>query len=252
MSQPVSLYILTCNSAWYLPLILERSQTLADEILILDSGSTDNTLSVAESFGCRILFRPFDNFRNQRAYAIAQCSHPWVLSFDSDEVPSEELAQAINRLKQTAFQHDAYTIRRDWWVLGKKVHVMYPVVSPDYPIRLFNRQQVGYDERSTAVHETPHGYTSLGQIEAPLHHYTFHTAEELKTKLDLYTTIAARDLHEQQKPITWFKLFASPVAAWFKWYVIKGGWKDGRTGFTLAQYVFDYTRLKYLKARQLR
>lgn len=252
MSQPVSLYILTCNSARYLSLILERSQTLADEILILDSGSTDNTLSVAESFGCKILFRPFDNFRNQRAYAIAQCRHPWVLSFDSDEVPSIELAAEINHLKQADFQHDAYTIRRDWWVLGKQVHVMYPVVSPDYPIRLLNRQRVSYDERSTAVHETPHGYTSLGQIEAPLHHYTFHTVQELKTKLDLYTTIAARDLHELKKPITRLKLFASPVAAWFKWYIIKGGWKDGRTGCTLAKYVFDYTRLKYLKARQLR
>lgn len=223
----------------------------ADEMLILDSGSVDDTLNIAESFGCKIHYRAFDNFREQRAFAISLCSNNWVLSFDSDEIPTMELAHEINRMKQLTFQHDAYSIKREWFVFGKKVHVMYPVVSPDYPIRLFNREKVCYDNRSTAVHETPHGYHSLGQIEFALQHYTFETAFELKTKLDFYTTIAARDIHEQKKSITYFKLFASPIAAWVKWYVIKGGWKDGLTGWILAKYVFQYTFLKYRKAMQM-
>lgn len=249
MSQQVSLYILTQNSAAHLPEILKRSRLFADEILIVDSGSTDNTLAIAENAGCKILYRTFDNFREQRAFAISQCSYDWILSFDSDEIPTVELGHEINQLKQHDFAFDAYTIQRKWFVLGRPVHVMYPVVSPDYPIRLFNRKKVGYDERSTAVHETPHGYKTLGRIQSVLEHHTFETITELKQKLAFYTTIAAQDLIERKKTVSVFKLLLSPIAAWVKWYLIKGGWKDGSVGVTLGKYVFEYTLLKYRKAR---
>lgn len=250
MPIPLSVYVLTHNSPKYLSQILQKAKKIADEILIIDSGSTDNTLQIAESFSCKIIQRPLANFREQRAFALSQCTHEWVLSFDSDEIPSDELVEKIELLKQSGFSHDAYSICRKWNVLGKNVHVMFPIVSPDYPIRLFNKTTTGFDERSTQLHETPHGYKSLGKINAPMFHITFETKEILEFKLQRYATIGAQDLLEQKRNIGVVKLFLSPVAAFVKWYFIKGGWKDGGVGVTLGVYALRYTFLKYKIARQ--
>lgn len=247
----LSLYILTRDSQKYLRQILEASKSIADEIVIIDSGSFDDTFQIASEFKCRIFFRTLDNFRAQRQFAISKCKHDWVLSFDSDEIPSPELIQEIQQLKTNGFKHDAYSIKRKWNVLGKEVHVVYPIVSPDYPIRLFNKKIVVYDERSTRAHETPHGYNTLGQIESPLFHYTFETRRVLEEKLKQYSSIASEDLLEQKRPLHIGKLLFSPLAAWFKWFIVKGGYKDGSTGLVLASYAMRYTYLKYKKARKM-
>lgn len=249
MYTPLSVYILTCNSPKYLARILQQLTKVADEILIIDSGSTDNTLQIAESFSCKIIQQHLHTFREQRAFALSQCTHNWVLSFDSDEIPSNELVETIVSMKQTGFTFDAYSICRKWNVLGKDVHVMFPIVSPDYPIRLFNRTICCFDERSTQLHETAHGYKTLGKINAPMFHFTFETKEVLEGKLQRYASIGALDLLEQKRSIGFAKILFSPLAAFIKWYFIKGGWKDGLTGITLGVYAMRYTFLKYKMAR---
>jgi glycosyltransferase involved in cell wall biosynthesis len=244
----LSCYILTFNSEKYLTQILSKAQRIADEILIVDSGSTDHSLEIAFAFGCKILKRPLDNFRAQRTFAINNCTYNWVLSFDSDEIPSKELVNELLQIKQKGFQFDAYTIKREWIVLGKKVHAVYPVVCPDYPVRLFNRTKVFFDERSNAVHETPHGYTTLYKTKSPLLHQTFETKQELRSKLDFYTSIAAKQIIDSKKKAGLIQLIINPVTAFIKWYLLKGNFKDGITGLLLAKYACNYTFLKYHKA----
>jgi glycosyltransferase involved in cell wall biosynthesis len=249
---PLSCYILTYNSEKYLAQILTQAIKIADDILIVDSGSTDNTLTIAQKFGVRIINHPLSNFREQRAFATASCKFDTVLFFDSDEVPSDELVAELKRLKSDGFPDDAYAIKREWYVLGKKVHALCPVVSPDYPIRVLNRKKVAFDERSHLVHEEPHGYESLHYIHAPLTHLTYQNMEELNAKLQKYSAIAAHDVIERKRSSCFFlKMIASPPWAWFKWYIIKGGCKDGVTGLVLAKYAFDYTYLKYRKAIEM-
>lgn len=250
MPTPLSVYILTYNSPRYLPQILQKVKSVADEIIIIDSGSTDNTLLIAESFPCKIIRHPLKNFREQRTFALNQCAHEWVLSFDSDEIPSNELITDLLNLKQNGFTHEAYCICRKWNVLGKDVNVMFPIVSPDYPIRLFNKTTTGFDGRSTQLHETAHGYKSLGKIDAPMFHFTFETKDVLEAKLHRYASIGALDLLEQKRSTSIFKLLLSPVAAFIKWYFAKGGWKDGQVGITLGLYALRYTFLKYKIARK--
>ena len=252
MLADLSVYILTKNSAKYLSQNLVLTCPIAQDICIVDSGSDDDTIAIASQFKCRIFYRRFDNFREQRTFAITKCKHKYVLSFDSDEIPTTELIDELAKLKESGFDKDAYTIQRNWFVLGQQVQVMYPVVCPDYPIRLFNKELVCYDERSTTVHETPHGFTSLGQLNAAINHFTFETKKILAQKLDFYTTIAAQDLIDRKKPVSHTKMLTSPIAALVKWYIIKGGYRDGWVGISLAKYVFDYTYLKYKKALKLR
>jgi glycosyltransferase involved in cell wall biosynthesis len=248
---PISCYILTYNSEKYLEQIIKKAAEVADEILIVDSGSTDKTCAIAKTYNCRFIERKLDNFSAQRAYAIASCKFDTVLFFDSDEIPSDALVDALKLIKEKGPLFDAYEIKREWIVFGKKVHAMFPITCPDYPIRMLNRTKVVFDERSTLVHETPHGHETLGRVEAPVMHYTFETREELNAKLERYTTIAAEDIIRRKKAVNIFKILISPPFAWVKWFIIKGGWRDGLTGLVLAKYAFDYTRLKYSKARKM-
>jgi glycosyltransferase involved in cell wall biosynthesis len=245
----LSAYILTFNSEPHLAEILRRLAGTADELLVVDSGSTDRTLAIAREHGCRVVHRPLTDFREQRSFAQAECAHDMVLFVDSDELPSDELVEAIASLKASGFGEDAYEVRREWYAFGRKVRAVYPVVSPDYPIRILDRRKVSFDERSRRVHETPFGHSSLGRIEAALHHHTFGSKEELERKLARYTDIAAAELRERGGNAGPMKELANPVVAFLLWYCWKGGWRDGALGLTLSRYAFRYTRLKYRKAR---
>lgn len=248
----LSAYLLTRNSEQLLRRVLEPLVRVADEIVVVDSGSTDGTLSIARSFGCRIEFVAFENFRLQRQKTQALCIHDHVLFLDSDEVMSDSLLEAVQKLKADGFPRDAYRIRRDWIVLGRPVHAFYPASSPDYPIRIIDRQVVNF-ANANEVHEDPSGHGSEGRIEAPLMHYTYNSSKEIETKLDFYTSLAARDLIRLGKTPSPLALAAVRAAAAFaKWYFLKGSWRDGTVGLTAGRYAFRYTWLKHRKAAALR
>jgi glycosyltransferase involved in cell wall biosynthesis len=136
---PLSIYVLTFNSEKYLSAILQAVAPLADDLLVVDSGSSDQTVAIATQCGARVLYRPFDDFRQQRDFAQQQCRHDHVFFLDSDEIPSPELVAHLQQLKQSGFQHDAYAIQRDWIVMGQQVHALYPVGCPDYPVRIIEK-----------------------------------------------------------------------------------------------------------------
>lgn len=245
---PLSFYVLTYNSERYLEKILAAAKRVADDLLVVDSGSSDRTLAIAERHGARIVHRPFDNFRAQRLFANSQCRHRMVMFVDSDEIPSDALIDELNRLKQQGFTCDVYGVRREWIVMGKGVHALMPVSCPDYPVRLYKRDVVTFTAHT--VHETVTGQRSDGRIEAPLIHHTFETKAEIARKLELYSDLAALDLRGQRKSaaVLWLKKWLSPVGAFAKWYVRKGNIRDGRLGLTLALYAAAYTHRKYRKA----
>jgi glycosyltransferase involved in cell wall biosynthesis len=245
---PLSIYVLTYNSERHLDKVLAAAKHLADDLLVVDSGSNDATLAIAARHGARIAHRTFDNFRSQRLFAHSLCQHETVMFFDSDEIPSDALIDEVLALKVSGFLHEVYSIRRDWVVRGRVIHALMPVSCPDYPIRICHRDKTDFSEHS--VHETPVGYKSAGRIESPLVHHTFETHSELMRKIDLYTDLAAADLLDKGKGIgvLRFKQWFSPVGAFGKWYIRRGNWRDGRVGLRLALYAFTYTHRKYRKA----
>jgi glycosyltransferase involved in cell wall biosynthesis len=245
----ISAFILTLNSEKYLGKIVTQLQKACDEIVVVDSDSADETRTIAESLGCRFFFRPFDNFKNQRAFALEKCSYNLVLMIDSDEVPDNAFLDALNRLKASDGLLDAYRMKRVWFALGKKIHAVYPVVSPDYPVRLFDKRRSNFKD-SPIVHEEPSGYESIGVLEGAVRHYTFETQEEIAGKLERYASLSAETLLNKKKNLSVFQQLLSSAAAFIKWYFAKGGWRDGVTGMILAKYAFDYTFLKYRKARR--
>jgi glycosyltransferase involved in cell wall biosynthesis len=250
MSDPLSFYMLVKNGERYLANILQRIAPIADEIIILDSGSTDRTEAIAKQWPVQWHFRAFDDFKNQRAYALSLCRFDHVLCLDADEIPDEEFIEHIRQLKQTGFSAQAYTLRREWIALGKAVHSIYPIESPDFPVRLINKKLVSLNG-STKVHESYSGYQSLEILNGKVSHLTFHSSAELQHKLKLYSAIAAQDLADKAKKFAIHKIIFNPLGAWAKWFFVKSGWRDGLVGITLANYALKYTFWKYWYLRLL-
>jgi glycosyltransferase involved in cell wall biosynthesis len=250
-SVSLSCYILTHNSQEYLEQVIAPLQHVVDDLVLIDSGSTDRTKAIAEQYGARFIHRPLDNFKNQRNFALDQCQQTWVLSLDSDEVPDQSLVDALRIFKETAGTTNiqALKIQRRWMVMGQEVQTFYPIKSPDFPLRLFRKDVVNFNDRSNMVHETPSGHEWEATLDGFVRHYTFNKVEDLYRKLNLYTSIAAQDMAARGKKASWEKILFSPFAAWVKWYLIKQGFRDGAVGWVLGQYAYDYTLQKYLKLR---
>ncbi len=164
MSEKLSFYMLVKNSERYLETILSIITSIADEIILLDSGSQDGTRAIAEKWGAQWHFRPFDNFKDQRSYALSLCLYQYVFFLDADEIPDQELIQHIQTLKQIGFTLDAYRLRRDWVALGRRVHGVFPCESPDFPVRLVNKNQNSFANTSL-VHESYSGYKNIGDLK---------------------------------------------------------------------------------------
>ncbi|MCW2240923.1 glycosyltransferase family 2 protein [Azospirillum canadense] len=254
MTDMLSVYILTLNSERRLAQVLESVQSVADEIVIVDSGSADRTHAIAHSFGARVLVRTFDNFCNQRVFAEKSCVHPWVLALDSDEVLSPALLAKIRQLKAVDFMldgrsPDGYSIRREWFFLGKRVRTFYPVKAPDYTIKLFQRAKMGHSG-SRIIHESIqcNGGT-IANIHEPIFHYSCDSVEELYGKIDLYTRLAAADMAANGIRASWVKVNVYPWLLWIKWFLVNGAWRDGEVGRILSKYARDTVYLKYLKLK---
>lgn len=248
----LSAYVLTKNSEKYLTLVLQQLSKAADEIVVIDSGSKDNTQNIVRTLNIHFIQHEFEDFVTQRNFAAQQCAYDWVLFVDSDEILSDRAIEHICYLKQHGFKHDAYTIQRNWFILGRPVKCMLPVVSPDYPIRLFYKKTTCFQATSNIVHESPTGFTSKGIIQGEITHYTFNSKSELYNKLKLYTDLAAYDLISQHRTVNYFKYFLSPSVAFIKYYFLKKGYYSGRVGLIIGIYAYNYTKSKYKKALILR
>jgi glycosyltransferase involved in cell wall biosynthesis len=249
---PLSCYILTFNSQRRLAEVLQSLAGVYDDLVIIDSGSQDDTEAIVRACRARWVVRPFDNFAAQRAFAITQCRFEWVLQIDSDEVVSAPLRQRLKMLKESAFCHDGgfpdgFGIRREWYFLGQRVHCFYPSRCPDQPIRLF-RKSAAVPTCGKYVHESLRVSVTAG-IEEPLLHYTCDSIDNLYAKLNHYSTLAALNLKAEGIRSNWFKIGVFPWLIWAKWQFLYGGWRDGELALIHGRYVRDVIYQKYLKLK---
>ncbi len=233
--------IIAKNSERKLKDVLESVVDVADEIVVLDSGSTDRTLEIAEGFGAKIFYREFDNFVNQKNYLLELCSGEWILFIDDDEVVSDELKnsirEAVKSKKYSGFYVNVLTNYLGRWIK----HAWYP----DWHLRLVRREKARWT--GDGVHEKLQVDGKVGYLEGDLLHYSYPSVSYHLKKIDLYTSIFAENAFRRGKRFSIWKLLTSPPGAFLRRYVVKGGFLDGFEGFVLSVMAFYYTFLKYLK-----
>ena len=233
--------LLTYNSRRHLEKVLKSVERVADEIVALDSGSTDETVEILKQFGARVFTRKFDNFVNQKNHLLSLCRTRWVLFLDDDEVLSEELARSVKEAVREE-KHAGYHLNRVTNYLGRWIRHAW---NPDWQLRLAKRERCRWV--GNGVHERLEVNGSLGYLQGELLHYSYSSLSEHLRKIDLYSTLYAEGAHRKGKRFSLLKLLTSPAGAFLRRFVLKRGFLDGFEGFLLSVMASYYSFLKYAK-----
>jgi glycosyltransferase involved in cell wall biosynthesis len=246
MPTPVSLYVITFNEAENLRAVLP-TVLWADEVVVVDSFSTDDTAAVCASFGVRHVNVKFEGFGKLRNSALALLKHDWVVSIDSDERSTPEFADEVRRTL-VAPEHAAYFVPRRNFFLGHPVH--YCGMYPDYrQPQVFDRRRLQY--REDLVHEGFEYTGSIGHFNQPVLQHPWPTLAVILAKTDRYTTLMATRYFEQGRRAGWVQLALNPPGAFLKKYFVQQGFREGKVGFMVSAIHAYYTFLKYAKLWEL-
>ena len=202
----------------------------ADEILVIDSHSTDKTVKIAKNLNVRVIKRHFDNYSNQKNFAIKQAENDWIFVLDADERIPEELKYEILEKLENNTKEKAFWIPRINYFLHKKVK--YSGWQNDKVIRLFNRQYAGYNGR--LVHEEIQCQTKIGYLTNPLIHYTCNDYKKYKSKVKKYSKLKAIELYNHNKKVNIFHRIFKPPYRIIYHYFYKLGFLDGKVGWQIA------------------
>jgi glycosyltransferase involved in cell wall biosynthesis len=244
---PITAYTLSFNEARQIRLALE-SISWADEILLVDSFSTDGTVEIATQCGAKVLSHAFCGFGKLRNLALDAARHDWIFSLDADERCTAELRDEIGReLAHPKF--DAYHVPRKSHFLNHWMR--HADWYPDYrQPQFFNRRHMRYREDS--VHEGFEVNGRLGYLREHALQYPWPTMEVATAKLQRYSTLMAQRYFEQQRQAPLARLLLHPLAMFFRTYLLKQGFRDGVPGLILSGLMSYYTFLKYAKLWALR
>lgn len=242
----ISATIITYNEERNVPRAIE-SLRCADEIVVVDSGSNDRTVEIAEKLGARVVESPWPGYAKQKNFAAEQATYDWILSLDADESLSEALEGEIWQVKKNGPQFDAYTMPRMAQYLGRWIR--HSGWYPDRKVRLYDRRKCTWV--GEFVHETVRVDGSLGHLDSNLLHFTCNSLSEHLKTMDRYTTLAAEELVFRKQKIYTRNMILDPAWTFVKTYFFQRGFEDGLEGLTIAYMAALYTFLKYAKARNM-
>ena len=219
----------------------------ADEIVVVDSESTDDTAAIARRHSARVETRPWPGYGAQKNYAAATASHDWILSLDADERVTPELAAEIRALLASEPPRRGYRVPRVSHYLGRWIRGTdwYP----DYQLRLYDRRAAEWNGRR--VHESVKLTSGEpGQLTHDLQHYPYRNISDHLATIDRYTTLAAEQMRADGKVPSLAGVAFHPPFAFLRNYVLRGGFKNGGAGFIVSVLNSYYVFLKLAKARE--
>jgi glycosyltransferase involved in cell wall biosynthesis len=236
----IAVLILTYNEEKNIEACIQ-SVLFADEIIVIDSGSKDNTLKIAEDMGAKTVIHAMtEGFAAQRNFALTQTQADWVLFLDADERITPQLSAEIQQVIQ--LPPFAYEILRRNVVFGQPV--AHGGHSPDYSLRLYPRDAITWQG---IVHEKALVTLPVKRLKQPMLHYTYTSWDRYFFKFDQYTTMMASRTQASGKRIRFHHVVFRPAFAFFRDFILKRGFLDGKMGFILAGMHAFYTMIKYVK-----
>jgi glycosyltransferase involved in cell wall biosynthesis len=239
--------VITRDEAAHVEACLD-SVAWADDILVVDSGSTDGTAALARAKGARVIVRDWPGYAAQKDFAAAEAAHDWILSIDADERVTPELADEIRATLAGGPDQAGFRIPRIAFHLGRWIRTTdwYP----DYQLRLYDRRRAAW--KVMRVHESVEADGPVGQLTGHLQHYTYRDLSHHVQTLDTYSTLAALEMREAGRHAGFMALVVHPPAAFLRNYILRRGFRDGMAGFIISAMGAHYVFLKFAKLWDLR
>lgn len=242
----LTVVILTKNEEKNIVDVVRNAKKVTDEVFIIDSGSTDKTVALAEASGAKVLYRAWDNdFAAQRNFALQHVTTQWVLYLDADERLNVQLIEAIKKVVDKD-KENQFSIKRKSVAFGQEFN--YGVLKPDFVPRLFKTKNVQWVNK---VHEKPVCKDALEVLDGYIEHYTYTGWQQWLIKFDQYTTIWAEDAYVNGKRVGLCKAIGHACFGFIQMAILKRGVLDGTMGFVMSCNHFFYTLMKYLKLIEL-
>jgi glycosyltransferase involved in cell wall biosynthesis len=242
----ISACIVTYNEEHNLPRALKSLNGIADEIVVVDSGSTDRTAEIARDHRVSLFSRQFTNHADQKNYAASLAKCEWIFLLDADEELSEGLRKSLLAWKQTEPRFFVYEMARltrylDAWIRHSRWY-------PDFQRRLYRRDKASF---SGMIHSALRFEGKAGRLRGDLLHYTMRNFAEHEAKVERYTTVMANELYAQGRRNWRAAMWFATPWSWLQNYVLYAGFLDGYRGRLIARMAARSTRLKFAKLGQL-
>ncbi|WP_397447065.1 glycosyltransferase family 2 protein [Polaribacter sp. R77954] len=219
-----------------------KSVDFANEIIVIDSYSTDNTVALAEKHNVKIIKRKFDDFSSQKNFAIEQAKYPWIYILDADERVTPEVKKEILEAVQNPKGYVGFYVHRSYYFAGKKIK--YCGWQRDKVIRLFLKAHCTY---RGVVHETIKTNGELGFFKNKINHFGYRSYNHYIGKIHHYSSLKAKELHKSGKKVTLFHLFIKPPFRFFMHYILRLGFLDGLAGLILSKALAYSVYVRFVK-----
>ena len=247
MPLPLSIFIITKNEGKRLQKTLHAIRGLADEIIIIDSGSTDNTCEIAKQYGARIIINtPFPGYGQQKRFAEDHCRNDWLLNIDADERMTSELYNEIIRLfSKPRHLKNFYSIK----IVDILPHETKPSIFAysKYPIRLYKRTAGRFS--ASSIHDSVISHEKIGKIKAPLLHHSILTLSQVINKFSSYTHLQSQDYVLQKRKIHQLRLLFEFPFAFFKAYILRKYIFRGINGYLFSIIYASYRLIRLIKIK---
>lgn len=238
----ISAVIITKNEEVNIKACVDALKPVVDEVLVIDSGSVDQTIAIAESAGAKVLQTEWKGYSATKNWGNQQAKNKWILSIDADEVLSKELQQSIVTLEEPT-EKTVFILDRITNYCGKWIH--HSGWYPDQKVRLFDKEKVYW--KGDYVHETLHIPTEYSRIllKGKLEHYSYKSLEDHWQRLNKYAELSAQEMFNKGKKASWIKLNLAPAFRFFRTLILKKGILDGKEGLIISKRNAYMVRKKY-------
>ena len=249
MNPPLSVVIITFNEERNIERCVSAVKDWADEILVVDSFSTDATKSICKKYNVNFVEHIFEGHIEQKNYALSLAKNDWVLSLDADEAPDVQLVKEIINADRTS-ENLAYSMNRLTNYCGKWIR--HGSWYPDKKMRLFNKKNTRWAGINPHDKTECDANVAVKHLKGNILHYSYYSIEQHMKQLDKFSSIAAKEYLIKNKSSGFFNIVINPFFAFFRDYFLRAGFLDGYEGFIIARFTANYTLQKYVKLRQLK